>query len=247
LVGPKIAVRWNELAETGTRELGTRLAPYTRDALLWVLGKLGGFSVTFVHFLLTVIIAALMYANGETAVAGVRRFARRLADSRGESSVQLAGQAIRGVALGVVVTALIQSMLAGLGLIIAGAPFPAVLTAIAFMLCIAQVGPVLVLLPVVVHTYWAGDAGWGSFLLVWTIVVGTLDNVLRPILIKRGADLPLLLIFAGVIGGLLAFGLVGIFVGPVVLAVAYTLLDDWTRSVPVGEPVLTETNRRAAS
>jgi predicted PurR-regulated permease PerM len=82
----------------------------------------------------------------------------------------------------------------------------------------------------VIHTYWAGDATRGTFLLVWTIFVGALDNFLRPFLIRRGADLPLLLIFAGVIGGLLAFGLVGIFVGPVVLAVAYTLLDDWTRS-----------------
>jgi predicted PurR-regulated permease PerM len=142
----------------------------------------------------------------------------------------LAGQAIRGVALGVVVTAVVQSLLAGLGLVIAGTPFAAVLTAIIFMLCIAQLGPALVLIPVVIHTYWTGDSAWGTFLLVWSIVVGTLDNFLRPVLIRKGADLPLLLIFAGVIGGLLGFGIVGIFVGPAVLAVSYTLLDDWTRS-----------------
>ena len=101
------------------------------------------------------------------------------------------------------------------------------LTALMFMLCIAQLGPVLVLAPAVAWLYWSGDNVWGTVLVVITVVVGTLDNVLRPWLIKLGADLPLLLIFAGVIGGLLSFGLVGIFVGPVVLAVAWTLLEAW--------------------
>jgi predicted PurR-regulated permease PerM len=75
--------------------------------------------------------------------------------------------------------------------------------------------------------FWMGDTGWGSFLLVWSVIVTVLDNVLRPVLIRKGADLPLLLIFAGVIGGMLGFGLIGIFVGPVLLAVTYTLLNSW--------------------
>jgi predicted PurR-regulated permease PerM len=108
-------------------------------------------------------------------------------------------------------------------------PFAGLLTALMFMLCIAQIGPILVLLPAALWVLWTGDTGWGIFLLVWSTVVGTLDNFLRPVLIRKGADLPLLLIFAGVIGGLFAFGLVGIFVGPVVLAVAYTLLDAWMK------------------
>ena len=106
-------------------------------------------------------------------------------------------------------------------------PFAGLLTAVMLLLCIAQLGPGLVLFPAVAWVYWSGETGWGTFLLVWSSVVVTMDNFLRPVLIKRGADLPLLLIFAGVIGGLLAFGLIGIFVGPVVLAVAYTLLDAW--------------------
>jgi predicted PurR-regulated permease PerM len=118
-------------------------------------------------------------------------------------------------------------VLGGIGLALAGVPMAPVLTVLMFMLCIAQLGPILVLLPAVAWLYWSGDSGWGTFLLVWTAVVGSLDNVLRPYLIKKGADLPLLLIFAGVIGGMLTLGLVGIFVGPVVLAVAYTLLDAW--------------------
>ena len=96
-----------------------------------------------------------------------------------------------------------------------------------FRLCIAQIGPFPVLLLAVVWVFWSGDTTWGVVLAIWSLVVGTLDNVLRPVLIRMGADLPLLLIFAGVIGGLLSFGLVGIFVGPVILAVAYTLLVAW--------------------
>ena len=153
--------------------------------------------------------------------------------------VRLAGQAIRGVALGVVVTAVVQSLLAGLGLLVAGIPFAAPLTALAFILCIAQVGPILVLAPAVAYLFWSGQTGWGAFLLVWTIVVGTMDNVLRPVLIKKGADLPLVLVFAGVLGGLMTFGLIGIFVGPVVLAVAHTLLEAWAKEADEG-PALEE-------
>jgi predicted PurR-regulated permease PerM len=101
------------------------------------------------------------------------------------------------------------------------------------LLCIAQLGPALVLFPAVAWVYWSGETGWGTFLLDWTLVATTMDNVVRPALIKLGADLPLLLIFGGVIGGLLAFGLIGIFIGPVVLAVTYTLLDAWINE---GEP-----------
>jgi predicted PurR-regulated permease PerM len=193
----------------------------------WATSKFGSIGLLFVQFLLTVIIAAVMYAGGESAAAAVKRFGRRLAGPRGENIVVLAGQAIRGVALGVGVTALVQSALGGIGLAIVGIPFAGLLTAMMLMLCIAQLGPGLVLIPAVIWVYWSGDTGWGTFLLVWSVVVVALDNFLRPVLIKLGADLPLLLILAGVIGGLFAFGLVGIFVGPVVLAVAYTLLDEW--------------------
>jgi predicted PurR-regulated permease PerM len=155
------------------------------------------------------------------------KIGRRLGGHHGEAVVVLASQAIRGVALGVGVTAVVQSVLGGIGLAIAGVPYAGLLTVVMFIFCIAQLGPVLVLAPAVAWLYWSGDSGWGTFLLVVTGVVGTLDNVLRPMLIRMGADLPLLLIFAGVVGGLLAFGLVGIFIGPVVLAVAYTLLQAW--------------------
>jgi predicted PurR-regulated permease PerM len=136
------------------------------------------------------------------------------------------------VALGIVVTALLQSMLAGGGLAMAGVPLPAVLTAVTFLLCVAQLGPGLVLIPAIVWLYWSGHPGWGTFLLVWTIIVTSLDNVVRPLLMRKGVHLPLALLLAGVIGGLIAFGLVGIFLGPVVLAVAYTLLQAWLEEDP---------------
>ena len=177
-----------------------------------------------VHFLMVVIFSSILYANGETAARGVRRFGRRLAAERGENAVILAGQAIRAVALGVGVTAVVQTVLGGIGLAVAGVPAAGFLSAVMLILCIAQLGPALIMFPAVGWMYWTGENGWGTVLLVWSIVVTALDNIMRPVLIKKGADLPLLLIFAGVIGGMLGFGMIGIFVGPVVLAVTYTLL-----------------------
>ena len=155
-----------------------------------------------------------------------------MAGRSGDQVVRLAAQAIRGVALGVVVTAVVQAALAGVGLVVAGVPSAALLAAVTFVLCIAQLGPLLVLGPSVAWLYWQGATGTATALMVWTLVVLTLDNVLRPFLMTKGADLPMLLMLAGVIGGLLAFGLIGIFVGPVVLGVSYTLLAAWVGNEP---------------
>lgn len=232
MVGDKLRQFWEQASATGARGLVGRLAPYADDIVKWFVAQAGGIGFVIVQFLLTVILSALMYAGGEAATRVLRKFAVRLAGPQGDGVVTLGGQAIRGVALGVGVTAVVQSGLGGIGLAIAGVPFAGLFTAVMLMLCIAQVGPALVLFPAVAWMYWKGDSGWATFLLVWSLVVVTMDNFLRPWLIQKGADLPLLLIFAGVIGGLLAFGLVGIFVGPVVLAVAYTLLGDWIESDP---------------
>ena len=230
LAGERVQEAWNRLASEGMAELMVQAQPYARAAAAWFAQQAGSFALVLLQFVLIVILAAVLYGGGESWAAWVRQFGRRLADEQGDRMVVLAGQAIRGVALGVVVTALVQSVLGGIGLAIAGVPFAGVLTAIMFALCIAQLGPILVLLAATAWAYFSLGAGWASFLLVWSLVVGFMDNFLRPVLIRRGADLPLLLIFAGVVGGLVAFGIVGIFVGPVVLAVAYTLLDNWVAS-----------------
>ena len=225
--GEQAASFWANAAVSGIEPLMARAAPYAGGAAAWFVSALGGFGVLFVQFVLTVIIAVILYGSGERAASLVRRFGRRLAGERGEQSVLLAGQAIRSVALGVVVTAVGQSVLGGLGLALAGVPLAAVLTAVMFMLCIAQLGPLPVLVPAVVWLYWSGESVWGTVLVIWSVLLSTADSVVRPLLIRRGAHLPLLLLLAGVIGGLIAFGLVGIFLGPVVLAVAYTLLLSW--------------------
>lgn len=227
LVGERIATAWSQLAAGGTAGVFAKAMPYATDAGKWLLAQVGGLGGMLIQFLLVVTISAIFYSGGESGARMARRFGRRLAGERGENSIILAGQAIRGVALGVGVTAIVQTALGGIGLAVAGVPLASLLSALMLMLCIAQIGPMLVLLPAAGWLFWTEATGWASFLLVWSLVVGSLDNFLRPMLIKRGADLPLLLIFAGVIGGMLGFGLIGIFVGPVVLAVTYTLMLAW--------------------
>lgn len=227
IIGAKVVAIWTDAADSGPKELAVKVAPYAQEFARWFALEVGGIGLMAAQFLLTVAIAAILYAHGEAAVAGLLRFSKRLAGNHGEDVIVLAGQAIRGVALGVVVTAVAQSALTGIGLLAAGVPLAFVLTAVAFILAVAQIGPFPVLLGSIGWLYWQDQTAWAIALLIWSLLVGSMDNVLRPYLIRKGADLPLLLIFAGVIGGLLAFGLVGIFVGPLVLAVAYTLTGAW--------------------
>jgi predicted PurR-regulated permease PerM len=232
LVGAAAVQGWGLLTTQGIEEWARRAAPHAGALAKWFAAQVGGIGVVFMESLMTVVIAAVLYAKGERAAEQALLFGRRLAGSNGEAAVMLAARAIRGVALGIVVTALVQSVLGGIGLAVAGVPFATILTAVMFIFSIAQVGAVPVLIPAVLWLYWGGSIGWGTFLLIVTVVVGTIDNFLRPILIKKGADLPFLLVFSGVVGGLIAFGLIGIFVGPVVLAVAYTLLETWLEEDP---------------
>ena len=227
LIGVRAAQRWQELAVAGPAEISNYLAPFARAVALWFLALTGNLGLLFVQFLITTIIAAILYTHGESVARAVLRFAKRLAGAEGEKIAILAAQSVRSVAMGIVVTALLQTLLAGLGLSIAGVPFAAFFTGAIFILAIAQIGPAVVLIGATIWVYAEKGPVWGTCFLIWSIFCSTFDNLLRPLLIKRGADLPLLLVFAGVIGGLLAFGVIGLFIGPVVLAVAYTLLVDW--------------------
>jgi predicted PurR-regulated permease PerM len=231
LVGAKVAGEWQRLAAASHDELAAEFTPYAIAAAQWMAGQIGNLGLLLIQFLLTLVITMLLYSTGEYAATGVLRFARRLASDRGEQAVVLAGQAIRAVALGIVVTALVQAVAAGIGLAVCGIPYAAVLASIVFMLCMVQIGPFLVMIPAIIWLFWTGHAISGSVLILWSVVVGVLDNVLRPILIRRGADLPLPLIFAGAIGGLVGLGMVGLFVGPVALAVTYRLLEWWIADI----------------
>jgi predicted PurR-regulated permease PerM len=238
LVGQRVATEWRKLAVTPPEEIAARITPYLAAVVGWLIAKAGGLGALLLQFLLTVAVSAMLYAQGETAAAGVLAFARRLAGEQGARVVILSAGAIRAVALGIVVTALVQSAIGGIGLAVTGVPHPLLLTCIMMMLGVAQIGPGPVLIGAVIWLYVSGENFWGTVMVVWALVTTSLDNVLRPILIKRGADLPLVLVLAGVLGGLFAFGLVGLFVGPVILAVTYTLLQAWVQpeSEPTGAP-----------
>jgi predicted PurR-regulated permease PerM len=228
-VGERLSREWSALATAGPGALGARVAPYLGTGMRWVFAQLGNMGLILVEFLMTVVIAAIFYSSGEATGAWVRGLARRIAGDPGEGAVVLAARSIRAVAMGIVVTALAQSILGGIGLAVAGVPFAGVLTAVMFVLGIAQIGAGPVLLGAVIWVYWKGGVAWGTALLVWSVLCMGLDNIMRPILIRRGANLPLTLIFAGVIGGLLAFGVIGLFIGPLVLAVVHTLLTAWIK------------------
>jgi len=227
LAGERLTDAWQALSDGGHEALVSAAKPYVGRAVQGLASQAGSFGTTVVQFLVTTVVAAIFFASGEAAAMTVRRFFRRLHGHRGEEAVILAGKAVKAVALGVVVTAVVQTALTAVGLLVGGVPRPGLLTAVALVLCIAQIGPALVLIPAVIWSFSTGRTGISIVFLVITIGTLTVDNILRPYLIKKGASLPLWLIFAGVIGGLIAFGVIGLFVGPVILAVAYTVLGNW--------------------
>jgi predicted PurR-regulated permease PerM len=227
LVGTPLAERWQGLSASGVAREGGELAPYVAWIVRFLTAQARSLGGTLIHLLITLIVVGVLYATGDRAATAVRRFFRRLAGRRGDDAVVLAGKSIRAVALGVMLTALVQTVLTGAGLLIAGVPRAGLLTALALFLCVAQVGPALVLIPAIIWLFASDHTAAGAVLLVWSVAPLTVDNFLRPYLIKRGADLPLWLIFLGVIGGLLAFGVIGLFIGPVILAVTYTLVREW--------------------
>jgi predicted PurR-regulated permease PerM len=227
LVGTRLTAEWQAIASERPEDLAARVSPYLPDVGRWIVGQAGSLGLLLIQLALTVVLSALLYARGESVATGVRAFARRLAGESGDEVVVLSAQAIRAVALGIVVTALVQSGIGGIGLAITGVPYAVLLSVLMFLLAVAQIGAGPILFGAVIWLYWKDETLWAIVMLAWSIVTVSLDNVLRPMLIKRGADLPLVLIFAGVLGGLFAFGIIGLFVGPVVLAVTYTLLVAW--------------------
>jgi predicted PurR-regulated permease PerM len=242
LAGRKLSDRWQQYAVLSHEELASQITPYAQSALRWFVSQAGSVATVLLQFLLTVIFTAIMYLRGEQGAAAVLRFARRLDGAQGEGIAVLAAKACRGVALGIVVTAIVQTAIGGIGLAVTGVPAASLLTAVMFMLCLAQLGPFLVMVPSVIWLYWSGQPIWGTVLLVVSILAGTIDNFIKPLLIRKGVDLPLLLILAGVIGGLIAFGIIGLFIGPVLLAVTLTLFQAWVHgtgteesSSPAGE------------
>jgi predicted PurR-regulated permease PerM len=227
LIGTKTAEIWARFQNEGIGTVLPKTTPYAGAAAQWFLGSIGSFGRLLVQFLLTTVIVAIMSTHGEAGAKIASQFGHRLAGDRGQQMVVLAGRAIRAVALGVMLTSLADAAVGGIGLVIAGVPLAPVLTAVMFICCVAQAGPGIVLIPAVIWMYVSGSYLLGSVLLLVTIVAIVIDNLLRPMLIRKEANLPMLLVLVGVLGGLAAFGLIGLFIGPAVLAVSYTLLRAW--------------------
>jgi predicted PurR-regulated permease PerM len=230
VVGDKIVAAWKHLASQGPDGVTAHALPYARLFIRWFATQIGGAGTMILQFLMTVIICAVLYTKGEMAARGVRMFATRLAGANGDRAALLAANSIRGVAIGIVGTAIVQVLIAGTGLAIASVPGALLLSAVALFLCLAQLGPALVMIPALVWEFYTGSRLSGFILLAFALVSQTIDNVIRPILIRKGADLPLLLIFTGVIGGMIGMGIMGIFLGPVILAVTFRLLQEWVEN-----------------
>ncbi|APC11614.1 MULTISPECIES: AI-2E family transporter YdiK [Providencia] len=243
MVGEKIYYAWHSLVASGGNALLAKIQPYFGQAAGWFATQAISAGRFVFHLILMLLFSGLLYLKGESVMLGIRHFAVRLAGMRGDAAVLLAAQSIRAVALGVVVTALIQAIVGGIGLALSGIGYAAILTVLLFICCVAQIGPLLIMVPSVIWLFWTGDTTWGIILAIWAAVVATMDGVLRPWLIKMGADLPMVLILVGVIGGILSFGMIGLFIGPVVLAVSYSLLKAWMNEVAMPNENLAETEK----
>lgn len=190
---------------------------------------------------LSIFIAFFFFRDGEAVVGRVRAAVERIAGERGQRLAGVAALTVRGVVLGILGTALAQGVLTGIGLAIAGIKAAPLLGLMAFFLSPVPIGTAFVWVPVGIWLIVQGDTGWGIFVLAWgAVVVSSIDNFVKPMIISRGSDLPFVLVLLGVLGGAFAFGFIGVFLGPVLLAVGYALLKEWAVDAPLDEDLLPE-------
>lgn len=226
-VGERLHQQWQQFIVAHADNVFATLKPWILKGAMMLIKELGQFGSLFINGILMLLGCLMFYLHGKTIAAGLHLFAFRIARERGALAITLAGKTVQAVAMGVVLTAVIQAAVAGLGLFVCQIPSSALLTGIIFMLCLMQLGPTIVMIPAAVWLLYTGFHWTGGLLLIWSFVAGSLDNILKPMLIKRGADTSLLLIMAGVIGGMLTWGMIGLMIGPVLLAVSWKLLATW--------------------
>jgi predicted PurR-regulated permease PerM len=237
LVGDTVARIW-QLASVNLLTALQEIRPQLAALGYWLLSLAAGASLGALQLLLAIVIAGLLLAHAEAGGRFADMLATRLAGARGPALALLAERTVRNVARGVLGTALIQSTLAGIGLVAAGVPAAALLTLACFLLAVIQIGPAILLLMVAAYLFATADTLTAVLFTAWSVLVALADNVLRPLLIGRGREVPLLVVLLGVLGGLLAHGLIGLFVGPIVLALGYELFRAWLAgpSGPVARP-----------
>jgi predicted PurR-regulated permease PerM len=229
LIGGHVADYWNYLNQgTSVRlhELG-RLLPAAKKIGVW-----GGSALAegIFQIALSLLIAFFFYRDGHAAAGQLQVALHRIAGERGDRLLDLAGATIRAVVYGVLGTALLQGVVAAIGFAIAGVPGSVSLGFVTFVLSFIPGGPPIVAAPAAFWLYRQGSTGWAIFMMAWSLMVGMLDNVVKPLLISRGGSTPMILVMLGVLGGAVAFGVIGMFLGPTLVALGYSLLEQW--SVP---------------
>ncbi|WP_024506064.1 AI-2E family transporter [Bradyrhizobium sp. ARR65] len=228
LIGGPLYDFWHQ-ASTNLEAAFAQLAPHLKPLVGPVLAAAGSAGLGTLKFLASVILAGFLFPAGPKLVQAGRNVMARLLPERGEHFVALAGATIRTVSQGVIGIALLQSFLFGIGLKFAGISSAGLLAFAVLILGILQIGSAIVLIPCLIWIWTTKDFSTSMFLTVYLVLVGLADNVLKPLLMGRGLTTPMIVIFIGLLGGTLAHGIVGLFVGPIVLAVAWELTMAWIR------------------
>jgi predicted PurR-regulated permease PerM len=232
LVGPPLEDYWRTVA-TGEANLAATLKPYVSTAGGWLFSVLASLGGGILELLLSLVIAFFLYRDGGTAASRLYAFSSRIGNERATRALDVAGGTIKGVVYGIVGTNLIQGVLSGVGFWVAGVPGAFLLGFLCFFLTMIPLAPTFVWLPASLWLFYRGSTAIAIALAVWSFLIfNPLENVLRPYLISRGSNLPILLILLGMLGGLAAFGFLGIFVGPTILAVTYVLATEWIEPSP---------------
>jgi len=228
VVGPRLNDVWSAIADRSP-EMMARMREFAGPLLKTVLHT----TLVIVNGLgllaLSVLFTLFFYIGGENAAATLVAAMQHIAGTRGQFLLALVGDTVKGVVYGILGTSLLQAILCGVGYWIAGLPSPAMLGLVTFFLAMLPGGPLLIVAPGAIWLAQTGNGSWAVFLLVWTIAIAVaVDNVLKPILIGKSSDVPFILILLGVLGGAAAFGFLGIFIGPTLLAVGHAVLREWT-------------------
>jgi predicted PurR-regulated permease PerM len=226
LIGDSIYQYW-DLASTNFKAALAKIAPQLKPLGSSLLRTGADTSIGVVKFIAAIILAGFLFSPAPSLVDAVKKFAHRLNPARGEEFITLAGATIRSVSRGVIGVSVLQALFASIGLVLAGIPHASLLTVAVLILGIIQIGPAIVLIPIIIWSWTAMETTTALLFTAYMVPVNLLDNVLRPIVMGRGLKTPTLVIFVGVIGGTLAYGITGLFLGPIVLAVIWELLSAW--------------------
>jgi predicted PurR-regulated permease PerM len=242
LVGEPIARFWT-IASQDLGQAFRQASPLLKYLGSWLLSFAQGVGVAILQLVLAICIAGAFLAHSAAAARMARAIAHRLAGERGLALADVAEKTVRSVASGILGVAVIQALLAGLGFLVAGIPGAGLLTLICLLSGVVQLGVVIVLIPAAIYLFATADTTVAVGFLLWSILVAPIDNILKPLLLGRGVNVPTLVIFVGAIGGFLSSGIVGLFLGAVVLALGYTLLLTWLRQdeAPAGHASPLET------